>query len=123
MIREVQSVLAELQARAGESLEVRGSPSHLAQDAFGVGGRAVRHHYRNKHAEPRLTNLKPTGFIFTMAIDTTITALADPTRRELLRRLATEPCRAGDPAAGFAIRRPAVVKTTRTPERARIMHT
>ncbi|HYL59269.1 MAG TPA: metalloregulator ArsR/SmtB family transcription factor [Candidatus Acidoferrales bacterium] len=48
-----------------------------------------------------------------MAIDKTIAALADPTRRELLHRLASNPCRAGDLARGFAISRPAVCKHTR----------
>jgi len=48
-----------------------------------------------------------------MPLDRTIGALADPTRRELLRRLAGKECRAGELAAGFAISRPAVVKHTR----------
>ena len=48
-----------------------------------------------------------------MSIDRTITALGDSTRRELLRRLAQKPCRAGELAQGFAISRPAVVKHTR----------
>jgi DNA-binding transcriptional ArsR family regulator len=48
-----------------------------------------------------------------MSIDNTIAALADPTRRELLRRLARKPYRAGDLARGFAMSRPAVVKHTR----------
>jgi DNA-binding transcriptional ArsR family regulator len=46
-------------------------------------------------------------------IDSTIAALADPTRRELLRRLANSPSRAGDLAKGFAISRPAIAKHTR----------
>jgi DNA-binding transcriptional ArsR family regulator len=45
-------------------------------------------------------------------IDRVLTALADPTRRELLRRLGDRPCRAGELCAGFAISRPAVVKHT-----------
>jgi DNA-binding transcriptional ArsR family regulator len=45
--------------------------------------------------------------------DQTLAALADPTRRQLLRRLATEPCRAGVLAQGFAISRPAICKHTR----------
>jgi DNA-binding transcriptional ArsR family regulator len=45
--------------------------------------------------------------------DRTIAALADPTRRELLRRLAERPCRAGALAAGFSISRPAISKHTR----------
>jgi DNA-binding transcriptional ArsR family regulator len=48
-----------------------------------------------------------------MPIDETIGALADATRRELLRRLADKPCRAGELARGFAISRPAVCKHTR----------
>src|ERR1700675_1600362 len=48
-----------------------------------------------------------------MSIDNTIAALGDSTRRELLRRLAHKPCRAGELAQGFAISRPAVVKHTR----------
>ncbi len=48
-----------------------------------------------------------------MPIDTTIGALADSTRRELLRRLADKPCRAGELARGFAISRPAICKHTR----------
>lgn len=51
-------------------------------------------------------------------IDTTIAALGDPTRRELLRRLADNPCRAGALAKGFAISRPAIVKHTRMLTRA-----
>jgi DNA-binding transcriptional ArsR family regulator len=46
-------------------------------------------------------------------MDTTIMALADPTRRELLRRLADSPCTAGALAEGFAISRPAIWKHTR----------
>ena len=42
-----------------------------------------------------------------------IAALGDPTRREILRRLADSPRRAGELAAGFAISRPAVCKHTR----------
>lgn len=48
-----------------------------------------------------------------MPFDETIAALADPTRREILRRLADAPSRAGELAAGFAISRPAVCKHTR----------
>ena len=48
-----------------------------------------------------------------MPIDATIGALADSTRRELLRRLADKPCRAGELAQGFAISRPAICKHTR----------
>jgi DNA-binding transcriptional ArsR family regulator len=51
-------------------------------------------------------------------IDTMITALADPTRRELLRRLADSPLRAGALADGFRMSRPAVCKHTRLLKRA-----
>lgn len=53
-----------------------------------------------------------------MKIDTTIAALGDPTRRELLRRLADNPCRAGALADGFAISRPAICRHTRLLTRA-----
>jgi DNA-binding transcriptional ArsR family regulator len=48
-----------------------------------------------------------------MPIDLTITALGDPSRRELLRRLAQRPHRAGDLAEGFKISRPAIFKHAR----------
>ena len=48
-----------------------------------------------------------------MSLDETIAALADPTRRELLRRLARKPRRAGELARGFAISRPAIFKHAR----------
>src|SRR5262245_32120119 len=48
-----------------------------------------------------------------MPIDSTITALGDPSRRELLRRLAQRPHRASDLARGFKISRPAVFKHAR----------
>jgi len=48
-----------------------------------------------------------------MSIDSTIAALADPTRRELLHRLASKPRRAGELARGFAISRPAICKHAR----------
>jgi len=51
-------------------------------------------------------------------IDTTIAAIGDPTRRELLRRLADNPCRASALAEGFAISRPAICKHTRMLARA-----
>lgn len=51
-------------------------------------------------------------------MDKTIAAVGDPTRREILRRLADAPCRAGELAAGFAISRPAVCKHTRLLTRA-----
>jgi DNA-binding transcriptional ArsR family regulator len=53
-----------------------------------------------------------------MALDTTIAALSDPTRRAILRRLADAPRRAGDLASGFAISRPAICKHTRLLTRA-----
>jgi DNA-binding transcriptional ArsR family regulator len=53
-----------------------------------------------------------------MSMDKTIAAVADPTRREILRRLADAPRRAGELAAGFAISRPAVCKHTRLLTRA-----
>jgi DNA-binding transcriptional ArsR family regulator len=53
-----------------------------------------------------------------MALHETIVALADPARRELIRRLARKPCRAGELAAGFAISRPAVCKHARLLKRA-----
>jgi DNA-binding transcriptional ArsR family regulator len=45
--------------------------------------------------------------------DQTLAALADPTRRRLLCRLAKSPCRAGALARGFTISRPAICKHTR----------
>ncbi len=48
-----------------------------------------------------------------MALDKTIAALGDPTRREILRRLADAPRRAGELAGGFAMSRPAICKHTR----------
>ena len=45
-------------------------------------------------------------------------ALGDPTRREILRRLADAPRRAGELASGFAISRPAICKHTRLLTRA-----
>lgn len=46
-------------------------------------------------------------------MDSTLAALADPTRRALLQRLALQPCRASALATGFAISRPAICKHTR----------
>ena len=48
-----------------------------------------------------------------MAIDSTLAALADPTRRELLRRLSKRPMRAGELARGFKVSRPAIAKHAR----------
>jgi DNA-binding transcriptional ArsR family regulator len=48
-----------------------------------------------------------------MKVDSTISALADPTRRALLRRLAEGPHRASALASGFAMSRPAICKHTR----------
>ena len=53
-----------------------------------------------------------------MSLDQTILALSDPTRRELIRRLAREPLRAGDLANGFSVSRPAICKHTRLLARA-----
>src|SRR5215467_7206408 len=53
-----------------------------------------------------------------MSLNRTIATLADPTRREILRRLADTPRRAGELAAGFAISRPAICKHTRLLTRA-----
>ncbi len=51
-------------------------------------------------------------------VDQTLAALADPTRRELLARLAQRPHRAGELASGFAISRPAICKHTRVLKKA-----
>jgi len=48
-----------------------------------------------------------------MNVDATLAALADPTRRELLSRLARRASPAGALAAGFAMSRPAVCKHMR----------
>ena len=48
-----------------------------------------------------------------MTFDTTIATLGDPTHREILRRRAGAPRRAGDLASGFAVSRPAISKHTR----------
>jgi DNA-binding transcriptional ArsR family regulator len=48
-----------------------------------------------------------------MRIDRVIAAVNDPTRREMLRRLAASPRRAGELARGFAISRPAICKHAR----------
>jgi len=53
-----------------------------------------------------------------MSLDETIAALGDPTRREILHRLADGPRRAGELAAGFSISRPAICKHTRLLTRA-----
>ena len=52
-----------------------------------------------------------------MSLDETIAALADPTRRELLRRLARKPRRAGELARGLAVSRPAICKYARVLKR------
>ncbi|MGO9605823.1 MAG: ArsR/SmtB family transcription factor [Candidatus Binataceae bacterium] len=57
-----------------------------------------------------------------MPLDRTLAALGDPTRREILRRLADSPRRAGELAAGFSISRPAVCKHTRLLARAGLIH-
>lgn len=51
-------------------------------------------------------------------MDEILTAVGYPIRREMLRRLAARPCRAGDLARGFAVSRPAICKHARMLERA-----
>jgi DNA-binding transcriptional ArsR family regulator len=51
-------------------------------------------------------------------VDRILTAVGYPIRREILRRLADNPCRAGDLASGFAVSRPAICKHARILERA-----
>ena len=53
-----------------------------------------------------------------MSTDATIAAVGDPTRRELIRRLARGPLRASELARGFSISRPAICKHTRLLTRA-----
>ncbi len=48
-----------------------------------------------------------------MKLESVIAALADPTRRRMLRRLGAEPRRATELAKGFAISRPAICKHAR----------
>ena len=51
-------------------------------------------------------------------LDEILTAIGYPIRREMLRRLADHPCRAGDLARGFKVSRPAISKHARVLERA-----
>lgn len=51
-------------------------------------------------------------------VDNVLAAVGYPLRREILRRLALQPRRAGDLARGFAVSRPAISKHARTLERA-----
>jgi DNA-binding transcriptional ArsR family regulator len=51
-------------------------------------------------------------------VDEILTAVGYPIRREMLRRLADRPCRAGDLARGFSVSRPAICKHARVLERA-----
>jgi DNA-binding transcriptional ArsR family regulator len=51
-------------------------------------------------------------------VDDVLAAVGYPIRREMLRRLAERPRRAGDLARGFSISRPAICKHARTLERA-----
>jgi DNA-binding transcriptional ArsR family regulator len=51
-------------------------------------------------------------------VDQILTAVGYPIRREMLRRLAAHPCRAGDLARGFAVSRPAICKHARILQRA-----
>jgi DNA-binding transcriptional ArsR family regulator len=53
-----------------------------------------------------------------MTLDSSIATLGDPIRKEILRRLADAPLRAGDLASGFAVSRPAISKHTRLLARA-----
>src|ERR687892_2629180 len=48
-----------------------------------------------------------------MALDASLAALADPTRRRLLRLVGERPRKAGELAAAFSISRPAVSKHLR----------
>ncbi len=48
-----------------------------------------------------------------MALDTSLAALADPTRRRLLRLVGTRPRKAGELAESFRVSRPAVSKHLR----------
>jgi DNA-binding transcriptional ArsR family regulator len=56
-----------------------------------------------------------------MNIDSVFAALSDPTRRELLARLARRPSRAGDLAVGLPMSRPAVSKHMSVLRRARLI--
>ena len=56
-----------------------------------------------------------------MALDAALAALADPTRRALLARVALHPTRAGDLARGFRMSRPAVSKHLRVLREARLV--
>jgi DNA-binding transcriptional ArsR family regulator len=51
-------------------------------------------------------------------VDSVLNAVGYPIRREILRRLALHPRRAGDLARGFSVSRPAICKHVRTLERA-----
>jgi DNA-binding transcriptional ArsR family regulator len=51
-------------------------------------------------------------------VDDILTAVGYPIRREMLRRLAERPHRAGDLARGFAVSRPAICKHARMLQRA-----
>src|SRR2546429_10016042 len=54
-------------------------------------------------------------------LDQTLAALADPSRRKLLLRLAEKPCGGGALAEGCTISRPAICKHTRLLTRARLI--
>ena len=58
-----------------------------------------------------------------MTLDSSIAARGDPIRKEILRRLADAPLRAGDLASGFAVSRPAISKHTRLLARAGFIQT
>jgi uncharacterized protein YndB with AHSA1/START domain len=53
-----------------------------------------------------------------MSLDETITTLADPTRRALLRGLTRKPLLAGEHAGGFAMSRAAICQPARLPKQA-----
>ena len=67
--------------------------------------------------ELQLRNLSVT-YLAVAQIDQILTAVGYPIRREMLRRLASHPCRAGDLARGFAVSRPAICKHARILQRA-----
>ncbi len=56
-----------------------------------------------------------------ITLDTTFAALADPTRRAILRRLAKGPAAVGDLAAPFKMSWPAITKHLKVLERAKLV--
>jgi DNA-binding transcriptional ArsR family regulator len=67
--------------------------------------------------------MKPKGYRHTAhgRLDATFAALADPTRRAILARLAAGPASVTELAAPFAISQPAISKHLRVLERARLI--